>query len=782
MSGRRTVRQAMRQSATDQPAPGRRAGIGLPSLGLPKGTRASSPGSAAGWSATRQGRAPRRCRRLALAAATGALVGLTLAGVATGPLPAHVRITTDINFADDVRPILRQYCMPCHSPKGSAPDYIDLTTYGTDAKPGARAWGVAIEEELLTGRMPPWTADPRYDHFRNSRRMSQREIDILVAWVQGGGPQGTRRNLPTPAEFTAEEWVLGEPDLVLTPEAETVVEPGRQTAAHRERLVVEIEEDAWVTGYEFRPQHPGVVYRMAAWVHDAADAALEQLEVEVQVPYDPFRDEDEPEPTRMRTATAGPHFLGQWLRGDDPVLLPDGAGKRLRRGSTIELVVEYRRRPNDDPRVEVRDRSSLGLFLASLEEEVELWVESASAGGEVSLRGRRAERPQSASFTVSERARLIGLHPAVGDRLASMEVRLHFPDQRVQTVLHVGDHDPEYPASYLFEEPMPVPPGTRVELLGRFDVGRPKQAVVQPFALHVDYELDDHLVLPEIFEPPEQPPTRGGMLAEAFSNLPGSAPAPDPADPNAAAHMDHSPLHGGQFFMAANNYHHLEGALPRAGEFRLYVYDDFKQPVDPRNFGGDVVFEAWNEETEAWDESRYPMAAAIGSDYLVSKIPDDLPAEFFAHVWLAGEQQRYDFYFEETTVEPVRSSSSSGGAVRAGPHSHERPPMTIPDQPAAIMALMEDRRDRVRSQIENGEWLTLYVPAFDARDLAEALLDRLDDLSARQRGQARQAIGRVMQSAAELDRGGDLADRARSQRAFTRFDAGVRELQDLLLP
>ena len=727
----------------------------------------------------RQRRTTRHGRSIAAATAVIGLAALTLTGIATDPAPAHVRITTDINYADDVRPILRRYCMPCHNPKGSAPDYIDLTTYGNDAKPGARAWGVAIEEELLTGRMPPWTADPRYDHFRNSRRMSQREIDIVVAWVQGGGPQGPRRNLPPPPEFTEEEWVLGVPDLVVEPAAETVVASGQQTARQRERLAVELEQDAWITGYEFRPQHPGVVYRMAAWVHDPEDAPPEQLEVEVQVPYDPFRDEDEPEPTRTRTATAGPHFLGQWLRGDDPVLLPDGAGKRLRPGATIELLVEYRRRPNDDSRIEVHDHSSLGLFLARSEDEVELWVESAQAGGEVTLKGRRAARPQTASTTLSERARLIGLHPDVGDRLASMEVRVHFPDQRVQTVLYVPAYDPEFPATYLFEEPVHAPPGTRVELVGSFDAGKGKETVVQAFALNVDYELDDHLVLPEIFEPREQPQTRGGMLSEAFGDP--AAGGLDPADPNAAAHMDHNPLHGGQFFMAANSYHHLEGALPRPGEFRLYVYDDFKQPVDPRNFAGQVVFEAWNEETENYDETRYPLDLAIGSDYLISAIPGELPSEFFAHVWLAGEQQRYDFYFEETTVEPA-GGASRGTAIRAGPHSHERPPMTIPVDPVAITALMANKRDRVRTQIENGEWLTLYVPAFDARDLAEVLLDRLSGLSARQRGQARKAIGRVMQSAAELDRSGDLADRARAQRAFERFDGGVRELVDLIDP
>ena len=44
-------------------------------------------------------------------------------------------------------------------------------------------------------------------------------------------------------------------------------------------------------------------------------------------------------------------------------------------------------------------------------------------------------------------------------------------------------------------------------------------------------------------------------------------------------HSNHNPQHGGVFFMALDNQHHLEGVLLESKVFEVYLYDEFTKPL-----------------------------------------------------------------------------------------------------------------------------------------------------------------------------------------------------------
>lgn len=63
------------------------------------------------------------------------------------------------------------------------------------------------------------------------------------------------------------------------------------------------------------------------------------------------------------------------------------------------------------------------------------------------------------------------------------------------------------------------------------------------------------------------------------ADLQGLASSRAPQTTSVGEHEDHEPRHGGIFFMAMNNHHHLEGVLEAPGIFRVYVYDSYTKPL-----------------------------------------------------------------------------------------------------------------------------------------------------------------------------------------------------------
>lgn len=140
---------------------------------------------------------------------------------------AHDVISTKLTWSKEVSRIVYKRCLSCHREGGSAP--FALETFEQ-----ARPWAKAIQEEVLTRRMPPWGAVKGFGEFRHDQGLTQEEVSIIADWVEGGAPEGDPSLLPErPTKFTPPARATGKPMPVS--KALRLTEPTRLVALRTSR-------------------------------------------------------------------------------------------------------------------------------------------------------------------------------------------------------------------------------------------------------------------------------------------------------------------------------------------------------------------------------------------------------------------------------------------------------------------------------------------------------------------------------------------------------------------
>ena len=119
----------------------------------------------------------------------------------------HPPLRHPSHFHKDVLPILQKNCQSCHRPGQIAP--MSFLTYES-----VRPWAKAMKAAVVTRKMPPWFADPKYGHFSNDRSLKQSDIDTIVAWADGGAKEGDAKDAPPPIAWPADGWLI-QPDYIV---------------------------------------------------------------------------------------------------------------------------------------------------------------------------------------------------------------------------------------------------------------------------------------------------------------------------------------------------------------------------------------------------------------------------------------------------------------------------------------------------------------------------------------------------------------------------------------
>ena len=133
----------------------------------------------------------------------------------------------EVTFTADVAPILQKNCQLCHQEGSLGP--MPLMTYQD-----ARRWSSRMVDMVVQREMPPYQydTDTGIQDLKYDPRMSEEEIETIVAWVESGMVEGDPTLLPPPVEwgdpteFTLAER-FGPPDVVVTSDPYDVPEIGQ---------------------------------------------------------------------------------------------------------------------------------------------------------------------------------------------------------------------------------------------------------------------------------------------------------------------------------------------------------------------------------------------------------------------------------------------------------------------------------------------------------------------------------------------------------------------------
>jgi hypothetical protein len=355
------------------------------------------------------------------------IAGIALAG--TGDVK--------VSFTRDVAPIFYSRCVECHRPGEIAP--MSLITY-KDARP----WAQSIKEKVLNGSMPPWLADPKHGRFENDRRLPQKEIDTIIAWVDGGAAKGDDRDLP-PLPKYEEGWVLGRPDAVI-PLQEDIPVPADGVIPYKYFTVpTGFKEDRWIQAAEIRPGNRAVVHHII---------------VNVQ----------EPQATRSTGQEAGAaeirergFKLAGYAPGEQPRVYSKGTAKLIKAGSNLIFQMHYT--PNG---IATTDRSYIGLFFAK--EPVQWKALTATAmNARFVIPPGHPNYEVTSSWTAKEDVMILDLMPHMHVRGRDFTYTAVYPDGRSEIVLSVPRYDFNWQLLYLLKKPLFLPKGSRLDCVAHFD-------------------------------------------------------------------------------------------------------------------------------------------------------------------------------------------------------------------------------------------------------------------------------------------------------------------------
>ncbi|MGH9769991.1 MAG: thiol-disulfide isomerase [Blastocatellia bacterium] len=356
-----------------------------------------------------------------------------------GTVSSNISDKNPVTFAKQIAPIFQKRCEECHRDGGIAP--MALVTYEE-----SRPWARAIKEKVAGREMPPFHAAGAVGRYLDDPRLTGDEIATITKWVDAGAPKGAPKDLPASVQWK-NDWTFGAPDLVLKPKQAFTVKASKQDQYVFFVFDYVLPEDTWIRSVVTRPSNLKAV-------HHANTHVVPPM---LKAPESGFFEGD------FEPSARGTIMVAGWAPGVQPVMLADGVAIKIPKGMRFGIQIHYAPAEKDTV-----DQTQVGIYFADglIKKHMKVMFGDRK---DLSIPPNDPNYSLTSTKTFDTEAIISFFHVHMHLRGKSYAMKMTYPDGRQEMALEVPRYDFNWQRTYVLNQPLRVPKGTKVDFIGAYD-------------------------------------------------------------------------------------------------------------------------------------------------------------------------------------------------------------------------------------------------------------------------------------------------------------------------
>ena len=344
------------------------------------------------------------------------------------------------DYVSEVAPRIIENCGMCHRRGGVGPFALDsyLMLLG---------WSPMIREVLLNKRMPPMQVDSHIGSSGDARHIDVEDLQVLVNWIDAGAPgaPGTTTGEADPlqalAEPPAREWQLGEPDYIVQAPRQDIPPTGVLDYTYEE-AGLGFNEERRVRALQYLPGDESVLHHLMTFITGDGE--------------DFWGAERHRENSTRR-------FLDGYAPGQDLLReFPAGAGVRIAPGEKLSMQFHYVTNGQS-----TSDATRIGLYFTDEPQGREILTEAVST--RFLLPPNVSEFPLRANRKIEREIVLTGVRARMNYRGKKMKFAYQAPGEPLREIFSVPAYNYGWQPNYRLDEPLELPAGSTLHVIGAFD-------------------------------------------------------------------------------------------------------------------------------------------------------------------------------------------------------------------------------------------------------------------------------------------------------------------------